>query len=142
MQFLNILIMGIDIYSLALDYPDTIIQVKAGDLVEAARVFLKELYLLPERETRGRKDTKETVEPDKPKTLLTKREVMKLLGVGETTLWRWATKYDYLHPVMIGGERRWRWKDISAIMEGNVTDYYGKPVWGSEKMAVPVMEGR
>ena len=125
--------MGIDIYSLALDYPDTIIQVKASDLVEAARVFMKKLDLLPERETKGSKKTNETAEPDKPKTLLTKREVMKLLGVGETTLWRWATKYDYLHPVMIGGERRWRWKDIVAIMEGNVTDYYGKPVWDSEK---------
>ena len=43
---------------------------------------------------------------------------------------------------MIGGERRWRWKDIEAIMEGNVTDYYGKPIRGSEKMAVSAMEGR
>jgi len=134
--------MGIDIYSLALDYPDTIIQVKASDLVEAARVFMKELDLLPERETKGSKKTNETAEPDKPKTLLTKREVMKLLGVGETTLWRWATKYDYLHPVMIGGERRWRWKDISAIIEGNVTDYYGKPIRGREKMPTLVTEGR
>jgi len=48
-------------------------------------------------------------------------------------LWRWHTKYDYLHPVMIGGERRWRWKDIEAIMEGGVTDFYNKPVWASEK---------
>ena len=133
MQFLNILIMGIDIYSLALDYPDTIIQVKASDLVEVARVFMEDLALVPEHETRGRKKTQETAEPDKPKTLLTKREVMKLLGVGETTLWRWAAKYDYLHPVMIGGKRCWKRKDIEAIMEGNVTDYYGKPVWGSEK---------
>ena len=134
--------MGIDIYSLALDYPDTIIQVKASDLVEAARVFIEDLDLMPERETRGRKKTRETVEPDKPKTLLTKREVMKLLGVGETTLWRWAAKYDYLHPVMIGGKRCWKRKDIEAIMEGNVTDYYGKPIMGREKMAVSAMEGR
>jgi len=141
-QFLNILNMGIDIYSLALDYPDTIIQVKASDLVEAARVFIEDLALIPERETRGRKKTNETIDPDKPKTLLTKREVMKLLRVGETTLWRWATKYDYLHPVMIGGERRWRWKDISAIIEGDVTDYYGKPVWGSEKMASTIKKGK
>jgi len=43
--------MGIDIYSLALDYPDTVIQVKASDLVEAARVFMEDLELVPERET-------------------------------------------------------------------------------------------
>ncbi len=111
--------MGIDIYSIALDYPDTIIQVKAGDLVEAAHVFMEDLALVPERETRGRKATKETSEPSNPKTLLTKIEVMNLLGVGETTLWRWAKKYDYLHPVMIGGKRCWKRKDIEAIMEGN-----------------------
>jgi predicted DNA-binding transcriptional regulator AlpA len=134
--------MGIDIYSLALDYPDTIIQVKASDLVEAAHVFMEDLALVPERETRGRKKTKESSEPDKPKTLLTKREVMKLLGVGETTLWRWAAKYDYLHPVMIGGERRWRRKDIEAIMEGNVTDYFGKPITGSEKASTLTGEYR
>ena len=127
MQFLNILNMGIDIYSLALDYPDTIIQVKASDLVEAARVFMEDLALVPESEPKGQK------EPKNPNTLLTKREVMELLGVGETTLWRWATKYDYLHPVMVGGKRCWKWKDIKAIMEGNVTDYYGKPVWGPEQ---------
>jgi predicted DNA-binding transcriptional regulator AlpA len=134
--------MGIDIYSLALDYPDTIIQVKASDLVEAARVFIEDLDLMPERETRGRKETSETNESEKPKTLLTKREVMKLLGVGETTLWRWAAKYDYLHPVMIGGKRCWKRKDIEAIMEGNVADYYGKPIRGSEKIPTLVREAR
>ncbi len=97
---------------------------------------------MPERETRGRKKTRETVEPDKPKTLLTKREVMKLLGVGETTLWRWAAKYDYLHPVMIGGKRCWKRKDIEAIMEGNVTDYYGKPIRGTEKIPTLVRGDR
>mgnify|MGYP000891200013 CR=1 FL=1 len=73
--------MGIDIYSIALDYPDTIIQVKASDLVEAAHVFMADLALGPERETRGRKSTKETSEPSNPKTLLTKREVMKLIAL-------------------------------------------------------------
>jgi len=134
--------MGIDIYSLTLDYPDTIIQVKASDLVEAAHVFMEDLELVPERETRGRKKSHESSEPEKPKSLLTKREVMKLLGVGETTLWRWAAKYDYLHPVMIGGKRCWKRKDIEAIMEGNVTDYYGKPIRGREKMPTLVTEGR
>lgn len=36
----------------------------------------------------------ETKEPSNPKTLLTKREVMELLSVSETTLWRWDTKYN------------------------------------------------
>jgi len=58
---------------------------------------------------------------------------MKLLGVGETTLWRWATKYDYLRPVMIGGERRWKRKDVEAIMEGEVKDFFGKPILSCQK---------
>ncbi len=123
--------MGIDVYNLASDYPDVSINVKVKDLIEAAKVFAKELVTLSGSKVMYG-----------PGTLLTKKEVMELLGVSETTLWRWDVKSDYLHPVMIGAERRWRWKDIEAIMEGNVTDYYGKPVWAGEKMAVPAMEGR
>jgi len=123
-QFLNILNMGIDVYGLAMECSDMVIQVKASDLMEAAHVFAKDIALISESKSK---------ETRNPNTLLTKKEVMKLLGVGETTLWRWATKYDYLHPVMVGGKRCWKWKDIEAIMEGNVTDYYGKPVWGPEQ---------
>ena len=131
MQFLNILIMGIDVYTLATEYPDVSIHVKVKDLAEAARIFAKELVdLTGSKVMYG------------PETLLTKREVMELLGVGETTLWRWDVKCDYLHPVMVGAERRWRWKDISALIEGSVTDYYGKPVWSSGNNSTPVMEGR
>ena len=111
-------------YGLAMECSDMVIQVKASDLMEAAHVFAKDIALISESKSK---------ETRNPNTLLTKKEVMKLLGVGETTLWRWATKYDYLHPVMVGGKRCWKWKDIEAIMEGNVTDYYGKPVWGPEQ---------
>jgi len=116
--------MGIDLYTLAMEYPDVIIQVKVTDLIEAAHVFAKDFASLNELKS------KEKILPD---TLFTKKEVMELLGVGETTLWRWDTKYNYLHPVMVGAERRWRWKDIAAIIEGNVTDHYGKPVWSGER---------
>ncbi len=84
-QFLIFLIMGIDLYTLAIECPDTVIQIKASDLVEAAHVFVKDIALLAESETK---------EPNNPKTLLTKREVMELLSVSETTLWRWDTKYN------------------------------------------------
>lgn len=45
-----------------------------------------------------------------------------------------------LHPVMIGGES-WRWGHLGNHVE-NVTDYYGKPVRGREKMPTLVTEGR
>ena len=116
--------MGIDVYTLATEYPDIVIQLKVTDLIEAAHVFAKDLASLNEQKKR---------EKILPETLLTKKEVMELLGVSETTLWRWDSKYNYLHPVMVGSERRWRWRDISAIIEGNITDNYGKPIWSSEE---------
>ena len=125
--------MGIDVFTLVTEYPDIVIQVKAADLFEAAHVLAKDLATLNEQKQR------EKILPD---TLLTKKEVMELLGVGETTLWRWDTKYNYLHPVMIGSERRWLWRDISAIIEGNITDQYGKPVWSVEKSNNPYKDRR
>lgn len=125
MQFLIILIMGIDVYTLAMEYPDVVIQVKVTDLIEAAHVLAKDLASLNES------NSKEKILPD---TLFTKKEVMDFLGISETTLWRWDAKYNYLHPVMIGAERRWRWKDISAIIDGKITDDTGNPVWSKEKI--------
>ena len=133
MQFLNILIMGIDVFTLVTEYPDIVIQLKVTDLIEAAHVFAKDLASLNEQKKR---------EKILPETLITKKEVMELLGVSETTLWRWDTKYNYLHPVMIGSERRWRWKDISAIIGGNTIDNYGKPIWTSEESKNKIKGGR
>lgn len=124
MQFLNLLIMGIDVYTLAAEFPNMVIQVKVSDLIEAAHVFAKDLAASNEFKT------KDLILPD---TLFTKKEVMELLSISETTLWRWDAKYNYLHPVMVGSERRWRWKDISAIIEGEITDNIGNPVWSKEK---------
>lgn len=123
--------MGIDVYTLYIEYPDAIIQVKVGDLVEAARQFAKDLESLKESTRKDR---------NLPDTLFTKREVMDLLGISETTLWRWHTKYDYLHPIMVGSERRWSRKDISAIIEGKVKDYAGNPVWTVGKSNISCKE--
>ena len=116
--------MGIDVYTLAAEFPDVVIQVKLTDLIEAAHVFAKDFASLNEL------NTNKTIMLD---TLFTKKEVMDILGISETTLWRWDAKYNYLHPVMVGAERRWRWKDISAIIDGTITDNTGNPVWSAEK---------
>jgi predicted DNA-binding transcriptional regulator AlpA len=123
--------MGIDVYTLATEFPEVVIQVKASDLIEAARVFAKDFASL------NNLKTKESILPD---TLFTKKEVMELLGISETTLWRWDAKYNYLHPVMVGAERRWRWKDISAIIDGTITDYTGNPIWSAEKSKKSINE--
>jgi len=74
-QFLILLIMGIDVYTLAMEYPDVVIQVKVTDLIEAAHVFAKDLASLNELKT------KDLILPN---TLFKKKEVMELLGVSET----------------------------------------------------------
>lgn len=132
-QFLILKVMGIDVFTLAREYPDVVIQVKITDLIEAAHIFAKDLASINELKT------KEKLMPD---TLFTKKEVMELLGISETTLWRWDAKYNYLHPVMVGAERRWRWKDISAIIEGKITDNIGNPVWTVEKNNISSKERR
>ena len=125
--------MGIDVFTLATEYPDIVIQVKVTDLIEAAHIFAKDLASINELKT------KEKLMPD---TLFTKKEMMELLGISETTLWRWDAKYNYLHPVMVGAERRWRWKDISAIIEGKITDNTGNPVWTVDKNNISSKERR
>ena len=125
--------MGIDVYTLAMEYPDVVIQVKVTDLIEAAHAFAKDLVSLNELKS------KEKIMPD---ALFSKKEVMELLGISETTLWRWDAKYNYLHPIMVGAERRWRWKDISAIIDGTITDNSGNAAWIVEKNNITSKERR
>ena len=49
--------------------------------------------------------------------LVTSEKLMELLGVSKTTVWRWKQR-GYLVPVRIGGNDRYRMKDIKKIMEG------------------------
>ena len=49
--------------------------------------------------------------------LVTSEKLMELLGVSKTTVWRWKQR-GYLVPVRIGGNDRYRMRDIKKIMEG------------------------
>ena len=49
--------------------------------------------------------------------LVTSERLMELLGVSKTTVWRWKQR-GYLVPVRIGGNDRYRMRDIKKIMEG------------------------
>ncbi len=55
--------------------------------------------------------------PPEKEELLTRREVLQLLGVDASTLWRWA-KTGYLVPVGYGGRKRYRAADVRAITDG------------------------
>jgi hypothetical protein len=49
--------------------------------------------------------------------LLTRKEVLKVLGVDASTLWRWA-KCGYLVPFNFGGQKRYKASDICNLAEG------------------------
>jgi len=51
--------------------------------------------------------------------LIPKEEVKTMLGVCNTTLWRWEKEYDYLKPVRFGGKTFYREPDINAIIEAH-----------------------
>ena len=49
--------------------------------------------------------------------LLTRKEVLKILGIDASTLWRWA-KTGYLVPSNFGGQKRYKASDIRNLVEG------------------------
>ena len=55
--------------------------------------------------------------PSVQEELLTRKEVLKILGVDASTLWRWA-KSGYLVPSNFGGQRRYKASDIRNLAEG------------------------
>jgi predicted DNA-binding transcriptional regulator AlpA len=55
--------------------------------------------------------------PNQENQFLTRREVLAMLGIDSSTLWRWA-KTGYLVPVGYGGRKRYRAADVRAITEG------------------------
>ena len=62
----------------------------------------------------------------KPKdedSLLTKQEVMALLGKSSNTLWKWA-KRGYLVPLKVGGTIKYKSEDVRKLMGGGI--YGGK----------------
>ena len=54
---------------------------------------------------------------EKDDKLISKKDVKRMLGVCDTTLWTWA-KRNYLVPVKIGSRTNYRLSDVKRIMEG------------------------
>jgi predicted DNA-binding transcriptional regulator AlpA len=58
-----------------------------------------------------------TEKPPIEEELLTRKAVLKMLGIDASTLWRWA-KSGYLVPFNFGGQKRYKASDIRALVEG------------------------
>lgn len=92
---------------LANEYPELTINVKLSDLLESNRQLINET----------RDQLEQQIIESKEESYPTVDEVVSLLGVSKTTLWRWS-KEKYLNPVEIGGKRRYRMSDIKKLLEG------------------------
>ena len=58
-------------------------------------------------------------QPEPEEKYFTQEEVAEILSVTRQTLWRWDTKTDYLHPVILGGGlKRYKKTDIDRIISG------------------------
>ena len=90
---------------IAESFPDISVNIKLSDLLETFRQLAEEIYEAHERE-------KAVKEED---YLVSREEVMKLLGVSPSTLWRWQ-KENYLKPVRQGVKVKFHKRDIDALM--------------------------
>ena len=96
-----------DLIALAREYPDITISVKLADLLEANAQLI----------ANTKKELEQSLTEASTETYQTREEAMRLLSVGETTLWRWQ-KSGYLVPISVGGKKRYRTSDVKRILEG------------------------
>lgn len=92
---------------LANEFPELTVNVKLSDLLECNRQLIKETRVQLEQQ----------IIESKEESYPTIDEVVSLLNISKTTLWRWA-KEKYLNPIEIGGKRRYRMSDIKKLLEG------------------------
>lgn len=87
-----------------------------GDANVRFEVSLNTLIELVDYVETSRKEQPKSIEP-----LLTQEEVISILKVDSTTLWRWRNR-GYLNAIKVGGKIRYRQEDIVALIneEGGV----------------------
>lgn len=92
---------------LATEFPELTINVKLSDLIECNRQLIQETKdNLSQQLIKSNQESYPSIE-----------EVVSILNVSKTTLWRWA-KQRYLNPVEIGGKRRYKMSDVKKLLEG------------------------
>lgn len=101
------MLQSVNLLEVAKQFPDMSITIRLEDLVEANRSMLTELLEQGalEREKRSKEET-----------YLTRDQVMDMLNISPTTLWRWK-KQDYLVPVEIGAKRLYLRSEVERLLK-------------------------
>jgi len=95
------------ILTLAKEYGNLTLSIKAGELVEAIDYCIN----------KTRRELEQQITDANTETYPSPDQVAKILDVDKSTLWRWR-KQGYLVPIEIGGKRRYKMSDIKRILEG------------------------
>lgn len=83
------------------------ITVRLEDLMEANRSLLAELL---------EQESVEREKRSKEETYLTRDQVMDMLNISPTTLWRWM-KQKYLVPIEIGAKRLYLRSEVERLLK-------------------------
>ena len=94
-----------DLLHLAEAYPEISINIKLSDLLDAFRRIAEEIHENYETERAARDGH----------ILIPRAEVLKMLSVNSTTLWRWD-KEGYLKAVKQGRKTMYRKRDVDELM--------------------------
>ena len=94
---------------IAKQYPGMSVTVRLGDLLEANEALARKV----------REEAEARTAPKNSYRLIPKDELVRMLNVDPSTLWRWENEYGYLQPVRFGRKVFYRESDVAAIIEAH-----------------------
>lgn len=97
-----------DLITLSEQFPDMSVTIRLGDLLEANEALVRKVRREVERELEQRRE-------EYGDTLVPREEVLRMLKVDPSTLWRWE-KAGYLSPVRIGVKVMYRKGDLDRVI--------------------------
>lgn len=96
-----------NIFELAQECPDITVSIKLSELIECNKLLIEET----------KREFEQQIKEQNTETYPIRAEVLKILGVSTSTLWRYE-KMGLLKPLDVGGKRRYRMSDVKRFMEG------------------------
>ena len=97
-----------DLITLSEQFPDMSVTIRLGDLLEANEALVRKVRREVERELEQRRE-------EYGDTLVPREDVLRMLKVDPSTLWRWE-KAGYLSPVRIGVKVMYRKGDLDRVI--------------------------
>ena len=101
------MLQSVNLLEVAKQFPDMSITVRLEDLMEANRSLLAELL---------EQESLEREKRSKEETYLTRDQVMDMLNISPTTLWR-GMKQKYLVPIEIGAKRLYLRSEVERLLK-------------------------